>query len=161
MTPSQTQPGRAFTLVEVLVVVVLLGILAAVAVPALISATSDGKTSATESTLMGVRSAIASYRERAVIAGDDPFPTVTQLTDVGTVLDRPIGSNPFTGVSNVRAATLTAAQNRTVLLPQTFGWMYYVDNSSNPPIAIFWANSSDDTTRSDPVTGDPVPANKL
>lgn len=154
-------PGAAFSLVEVLVVVVILGILAAVAIPSIISTTNDGRTSSVESTLFGVRSAIASFRERAVIAGDDPFPTLAELTTLGTVTDRAIGANPFTDVSGVRAASLAEAQARTVVSPTTYGWAYYVNNSSTPPIAVFWANSTDETTRTDADSGDPVPANEL
>lgn len=161
MRRSPVQDVRGFTLVEVLVVVVILGILAAVAVPGIASAAGDGRTAATEATLMGVRSSIASFRERAVIAGNDPFPTANELTTAGTVMDRTIGANPFTGVSNVRAGTLADAQNRAVQMPTLYGWVYYVDNTSSPPIAVFWANCTDATTRTDPATGDRIPANEL
>ena len=56
---------NAFTLVEVLIVIMILGILAAVAVPRFASAGDDARTSATQSVLAGVRAAIASHRTAA------------------------------------------------------------------------------------------------
>ncbi len=55
---------------------------------------------------------------------------------------------------------LASATNRVVANGTTIGWNYYVDNASDPPIAVFWPNSSDDTTKLDGA-GDPITANDL
>jgi hypothetical protein len=95
----------------------------------------------------------------AVISGNDPFPTLAQLTD-GTVVKFDIPSNPFSGVSGVQAVSQNQAASRSVVSPTSAGWNYFVDNSANPPIAIFYSNSSDDSTVDD-GSGGVLGANEL
>lgn len=151
---------RGFTLLEVLIVVIILGILAAVVVPRFADATDDARTASLQSILGGVRSSIASFRTRAVIAGEDPFPTLDQLLEAGTVLQNELPPNPFTGVMGVQAVSIEQAQMRAVVNEQAAGWNYAVDNSSSPPMAIFYANCDDATTLRD-ESGEPTPANEL
>ncbi|MEQ8850286.1 MAG: prepilin-type N-terminal cleavage/methylation domain-containing protein [Phycisphaerales bacterium] len=153
--------GLGFTLVEVLVVVVMIGILAAVSVPTLSAAVNDSKTSNAMNALGGVRSSVASFRTRATIAGSDPFPTLAQLTTPGDVLDRPIPQNPWTGLAGVRSATEAQASARAVVDAEAFGWAYFVDNASSPPVAIFYANCDDATARVDGADGSFHTANEL
>lgn len=160
MKDAVTIDRRAFTLLEVLIVVIILGILAAVVVPRFASASDDARTASLQSVLGGVRSSIASFRTRAVIAGEDPFPTLSELTETGTVLQNDLPANPFTGVSGVQSVSIAQAQARAVVNEQGVGWNYAVDNSSSPPMAIFYANCDDATTLEDD-SGDSTPANEL
>lgn len=150
---------NAFTLIEVLIVVVILGILAAVAIPKFASASDDAKSSAVQSVVAGVRSSIATYRTSAVIAGNNPYPTLAQLGD-GSVLKFELPINPYTSVGGVQSVSRTQALARTVVSPTSSGWNYYVDNSSNPPVAIFYANTDDATNVSD-GSGGTKTANEL
>lgn len=143
---------RAFTLVEVLVVVVILGILAAVVVPRFAGATDDARTSSLQSTLAGVRSSIASYRMDAVISGADPFPSVAQLTD-GSVVKFDLPANPFSGVAGVQSVSSAQASARAVVGAEGAGWNYYVDNDADPAVAIFYANTDAVTTEPDGAGG--------
>jgi len=76
---------RAFTLVEVLIVVVVLGILAAIVIPQFSDASSDARVSALTTNLATIRSQLQLYK----LQHNDTFPTfasfvnqMTQYTDV-------------------------------------------------------------------------------
>jgi prepilin-type N-terminal cleavage/methylation domain-containing protein len=144
--------SSAFSLVEIMIVVVIMGILAAVAIPRFVGASDDARTAAAESTVGAVRASIASYRTGAVIAGEDPFPTLAELTG-GTVVKSDLPANPFSGVSGVQAVSRGQAEDRAVVNATTAGWNYFYDNDSDPPIAVFYANSDAPTTRSDGAGG--------
>ncbi len=133
----------AFTFLEVMVVVVMIGILAAIVVPQFGGITSDAKASALKASVAGWRSGIAGYRTRQLLSGATPYPTLAQLTTAGTVLTGDFPTNPYNGKSNVQSVTLAQANARSVVNEATCGWNYYVDNSASPPAAIFYPNSDD------------------
>lgn len=136
---------RAFTLLELLVVIVVIGILSAVAIPRFAGASDDADAAAVQSQLAGVRSAIAAFRTRAVIAGEDPFPTLQQLTTAGVVLQQEVGINPFNGRSAVQSVTEAQALARATASTTVYGWNYFVSNDPLSPRAIFYANSAEQT----------------
>jgi prepilin-type N-terminal cleavage/methylation domain-containing protein len=141
--------ARAFTLLEVMVVIIVIGILAAVVVPRFGGVTEDAKSSALQGALGGVRSSIASFRAKAVISGTTTFPTTAQLTSVGTVVQQAIPKNPYNGLDTVQEVSAGAAAARTVSGADQYGWNYWVDNASTPPQCVFYANSDTATTVSD------------
>ncbi len=144
--PTSPRRSRAFTLLEVLSVVIVLGILAAIAVPQFVGVTDEARTTALQSSLAGARSSIASFRSTAVINGSDPYPTLTQLTTDGVVFKFDMPANPFTGAAAIQSVGSLEAASRTVSNPTSYGWNYYVDNNATPPTAVFYANSTDPTT---------------
>ncbi len=150
---------KAFTLVEMLIVVVILGVLAAVAIPRFATASDDARTAAVQSTVAGVRASIATFRTSAVIQGESPYPSITALTD-GTVLKMAIPVNAFTNMSSVQAVSEAQANARTTLNEGAVGWNYFVDNSASPPLAIFYANTTSPTTAPD-GSGGTMTANEL
>ncbi len=139
----------AFTFLEVMAVVVVLGILAAMVIPKMSGVTDDARASALRSSLGGVRAGIAAFRSRAILAGSAPYPALAQLTTPGVVLQQDVPENPFNHLTTVQAVSRAQADSRAVVSPSSFGWNYCVDNASDPPVAIFYANSSDATTVSD------------
>lgn len=152
---------KAFTLIELVAVMVVLAILAGVAIPKYFDYADRAKTSATEGTLGGVRTGAASFLSDSAISGTAAYPTHTQLTTVGTVMQQAIPENPYNGIAAVANITvLASATNRVVANDTTYGWNYYVDNTATPPVAYFWANSSDATTKTD-AAGNPITANNL
>jgi len=150
---------KAFSLVELMVVVVMLGILAAIAVPRFSGATDDARSASTQSTLASVRSAVATFRMNAVINGNDPFPTLNEMTS-GVVVKFDLPANPYTDVSGVQAVTQGQALARAVVSQDSAGWNYYVDNNSNPPVSIFYANCSN-ASAVDDGSGGLIGANDL
>ncbi len=100
---------KGFTLVEILIVVVILGILAAIVVPQFTEASGDAKVSAVTSDLQTVRSQLQLYKLQH--GGAFPTDPVAQLT-TATKLDGSAGgsigpylvsfpSNPFTASADV------------------------------------------------------------
>jgi prepilin-type N-terminal cleavage/methylation domain-containing protein len=146
MPTSAPFSRRAFTFIEVAVVIIIIGILAAVVVPRFGTVTDEARTAAVQGTLGGVRASIAGFRTARVLAGGVPFPTLQELTTPGVVLDQVPPPNPFTGAAGVQTVSANQAAARSVSNTTQFGWNYYVNNAASPPVAIFYANSQDDTT---------------
>ena len=133
---------QGFTLVEILIVVVILGILAAIVIPQFTEASTDAKRSSLASDLQTVRSQIELYK----IQHGDSLPTIdtaaggtwTRMTErtnaAGTVMpsggdpdDYPFGpylqkvpTNPFNGDNTVAN---TAPSNGA-----TIGWYFHATN---------------------------------
>ena len=121
--------SRGFTLVEILIVVIILGILAAIVIPQFTNASSDARTSSVQSTLQTMRGQIELFK---IQHGDLP-PAATALTTVLTgktnaadtttvVATGTLGPyvqsfpvNPINGFATVVNAAGTAA-----------GWVYTV-----------------------------------
>lgn len=161
MSARRGHLGRAaFTLVEVLVVVLIVALVSAVAAPQLYALAQDARCTSLSSTLAEVRRGVAVFRQDNVIGGADAYPTYAQLITPGTVLPDDIPANPLTGVAGVRDAPISEADARTVSSEATYGWAYAVDNAASPPQAAFWANSDDDTTVKAP-DGSVLAANEL
>lgn len=137
---------RAFSLVEIVVVVVIMGIIAAVVVPRFAGAAQEARASAAESSLAGVRSSIASFRSRQIISGGDPYPTLAELTTASVIASGDMPANPFNGLTSVQSVTQSQASSRSVINQNSFGWNYFVDNAADPPVSVFYLNSSETTT---------------
>ncbi len=122
-----------FTLIELIVVIVVLGILSGIAIPKYFNYTSNAKESAVKGVLGGVRSAIANFYANGAVNGSAAYPTLAQLEAVGTVMQESIPANPYkaTPSNDVSAATWAS----TPPVSGDAGWNY--DASTGR----FWANS--------------------
>lgn len=150
---------RAFTLIELIAVLVVLAILSGVALPKYFDYAERAKTSAIQGSLGGVRTAIANFFANTSVDGEGRYPTLEELTTVGTVLSEGIPANPYNGLNTVIEADDEEAEDREVSNTVS-GWRYYVDNDADPPVAVFFANT-DDETRVEDTDGDPFTANEL
>jgi len=151
----------AFTLVELIAVMVVLAILAGVAAPRFFNYGDQAKTAALEGSLGGMRSSIAQFYANMAMEDTARFPTLAELEAPGEVMQEALPRNPFNELNTVQQiASRTSADNRAVSNTDQFGWNYYFDNASDPPMAVIWANSEDETEVSD-SSGDPLTANEL
>ncbi len=163
MRASKNRRNAGFTLVELIAVIVVLAILSGIAFPKYLDYSARAKSAALQGVLGGVRTGIAQYFADQSVAGTAAYPTLTQLTTRGTVLQEDFPANPYNGLTTVSAATSTeaAAGTRTVTTGNAAsGWKYYVDNTLATPAATFYANDSTATKVTD-STGAFITANKL
>ena len=100
---------QGFTLVELVVVLVVLGILAAVAIPKYVSYTTEARTAAMNGLAGAVRSSVALVQSRYVAVGNTAATTVS-LAD-GTTVTTTAGTNG--GIPVLAAGGIDAAVNQT------------------------------------------------
>jgi len=129
---------KGFTLVEILIVVVILGILAAIVIPQFTEASTEAKTSSLCSDLQTVRSQIELYK----IQHNDALPgsgtasfvqAMTGQTDIAGAVGTDYGpylqqmpKNPFNNLNTVRIDGAAAGAN-------TEGWRF--DSASGAFVA--------------------------
>ncbi len=107
-----------FTLIELVMVIVILGILAVVAIPTFFNLQDDAKRASVKGALGGLRSGISIWYARTAASGTASWPSLGQLTSSPggpMVYGSPV--NPYTLRTNV--ATGTAEITNT-----SAGWIY-------------------------------------
>lgn len=78
----QTSSKKAFTMVELIFVIVVIGILTAIAVPKFAATRDDATITKAIATIGSVRSALATERQKRILRGD--FTPITALNSTGT-----------------------------------------------------------------------------
>ena len=147
---SKERSRSAFTLIEVLIVVIIMAVLAATIIPQFSSSTNDAKTSSLQFNLHTIRSQIEMYKVHHL--GKVPTMTtfvdqMTKPTDVngattgtnliyGPYFQGQVPSNPFTG-TNTLVAVATAGKDATGVVAGGAGWQYDESNGG------FFPNSAD------------------
>ncbi len=86
---------RAFTLIEVLIVVIVLGILAAVVIPQFTDASTDAKLSALQTNLATIRTQLQLYK----LQHDDNWPDLATFSNQMTLSSKADGTTAAVGTA--------------------------------------------------------------
>ena len=126
----------AFTLVEILIVVIILGILAALVVPSMVNAADDAAETATYTELGKLRRAVDAYRAR-----ENSLPDVTggDGTWGGLVSSEYLKSPPINAwVGRTNGSVIVLGDTPDGGFQSTHGWIY------DPATGQIWAGAHDD-----------------
>jgi general secretion pathway protein G len=126
---QQRKNRTAFTLVEVLIVVVIMAILAATIIPQFTDSTKEAKASTSRFNLHTLRSQIELYKAHHNGAVPDPLTDLTIATDADGATPgefgpyvREIPANPYSNLNSVTATSGTAASPPAAATGG--GWLY-------------------------------------
>lgn len=108
---------KAFTLIELVMVIVILGILSAIAIPKFVDLAGEAKQNATKSGLGAIRSVIAIEYAKNATSGTASFPTAI-TTDL--FADERIPTNKLNDATGVAATAAVPSGTAT----STNGWWY-------------------------------------
>ena len=129
--------SRAFTLIEVLIVVVILGILAAIVVPQFSNATEQATMGGTHDQLAKIRETIGVYYGRNQNAWPDIQPGIGTWGQVlGPGYMREVPTNLWVGNSDA-GRTIVHGAGPDGAYQSGYGWIY------NPATGDLWAGSYD------------------
>jgi prepilin-type N-terminal cleavage/methylation domain-containing protein len=129
---KKVRADGAFTLIELIVVIVVLAILSGIAVPKYIDYTAKARESAVRGALGGVRSAITNFYGSSAANGSPTFPTLVQVQTIGSVMQEAIPMNPYNNSAAIAAATWNAVPP----VSGVNGWNY------DAAVGRFWTNSN-------------------
>jgi prepilin-type N-terminal cleavage/methylation domain-containing protein len=147
---------KGFTLIELMIVVAIIGILAAIAIPKFADLINKSKEGATKGSLSSVRSALQVYY------GDNEgwFPTdnlSTTLTANAKYINAiPVAKLPGTGLADSAAvATFSSSTVAGVFqgggTPNVGGWAYFNDSTASSQWGTFVVNSTAQDIKGDGV----------
>lgn len=129
---------KGFTLIELVIIIVILGILATVAIPKYQDLTSEAKEAATRGSLGGLRSAITIYyANQAVRTGSATWPVIDSLRTIGVVMMQSIPPNPYQTDSNAPDSIVTGLTKGTTVGSRG-GWAYLASTGE------IWPNTNVD-----------------
>lgn len=132
---------RGFTLIELVMVIVIIGILAVVAIPKFVDLTTQAQAGAAKGALGALRSGIAIfYAQQAATTSTGRWPTST--AELASVMsDDQIPVNPANGANGSTGVNLTLVTGKAGTVGSTDAgkaWVYNPDNGR------MWAGNNTD-----------------
>jgi prepilin-type N-terminal cleavage/methylation domain-containing protein len=133
---SRFRSQSGFTLIELIIIIVVLGILAAVAIPKYQDITNEAKAAACKGALGSLRSGTSIYYANQIVkTGTPTWPPIDSLRNVGTVLIQSLPANPYQLATNAPDSIVTGV-TKGVVVGTRGGWAY------KPSTGEIWANTS-------------------
>jgi len=132
-----TQSGQGgFTLIELVIIIVVLGILSAVAIPKYQNITSEAREASCRAALGGLRSGITIYyANQAVTTGTAAWPTLSVLETADSVMIHAMPKNPYQLDANAPDSIVTGVTKGTIVGTRG-GWAYLATSGE------IWPNTS-------------------
>ncbi len=127
---------NGFTLIELIIVIVILGILAGVSIPKYQDITSSAKRESTNGALGGLRTAISVWRSGNIVRmGSSVWPPLDSMNTIGSVVLQAIPQNPYQHSTNA-PDSIVLGVTKGVIVGTRGGWAY------KPSTGEIWANTS-------------------
>lgn len=133
---SRIRSQSGFTLIELIIIIVVLGILAAVAIPKYQDITNEAKTAACKGALGSLRSGVSIYYATQIVrTGTPTWPPIDSLRSIGTVMIQSLPANPYQLATSAPDSIVTGVTKGTVVGVRG-GWAY------KPSTGEIWANTT-------------------